>query len=153
MPQQDIFDRLMATRLLRRWQPLYQKHKAVLLYLLFGGLTTVISIGTFWVGHNVLQLNEHLANVISWVLAVLFAFLTNRVWVFSAPTNSTKAFLGQLFRFYGGRLTTLGIEEILLFVFITVLKINGLVVKVGAQVVVLILNYIVSKWFVFKNKK
>ncbi len=153
MPQQDIFDRLMATRLLRRWQPLYQKRKAVLLYLLFGGLTTVISIGTFWLGHGVLRLNEHIANVISWVLAVLFAFLTNRVWVFSAPTNDAKAFVGQLLRFYSGRLTTLGVEELLLFVFITVLECNGMVVKVGAQVVVLILNYVVSKWFVFKNRQ
>lgn len=151
MPQQDIFDRLLATRLLRRWQPLYQKHKAVLLYLLFGGLTTVISIGTFWLGHRVLQLNEHFSNVISWVLAVLFAFLTNRVWVFSAPTDNAKAFWKQLFRFYGGRLTTLAVEELLLFVFITVLKINGMAVKVGAQIAVLILNFVVSKWFVFKK--
>lgn len=151
MPQQDIFDRMMATRLLRRWQPLYQNYKSAILYLLFGGLTTVISIGTFWAGHSALQLNEHIANIISWVLAVLFAFLTNRVWVFSAPTNNAKAFLGQLFRFYAGRLTTLGVEEILLFVFITVLKINGMVVKVGAQVVVLTLNYVVSKWFVFRK--
>lgn len=151
MPQQDIFDRLLATRLLRRWQPLYQKHKAVLLYLLFGGLTTVISIGTFWLGHRVLQLNEHFSNVISWVLAVLFAFLTNRVWVFSAPTGNAKAFWKQLFRFYGGRLTTLAVEELLLFVFITVLKINGMAVKVGAQIAVLILNFVVSKWFVFKK--
>ena len=151
MPQQDIFDRLLATRLLRRWQPLYQKHKAVLLYLLFGGLTTVISIGTFWLGHSVLQLNEHFANVVSWVLAVLFAFLTNRVWVFSAPTDNAKAFWKQLFRFYGGRLTTLAVEELLLFVFITVLKINGMAVKVGAQIAVLILNFVVSKWFVFKK--
>ena len=151
MPQQDIFDRLLATRLLRRWQPLYQKHKAVLLYLLFGGLTTVISIGTFWLGHSVLQLNEHFANVVSWVLAVLFAFLTNRVWVFSAPTNNAKAFWKQLLWFYGGRLTTLAVEELLLFVFITLLKINGMVVKVGAQIAVLILNFVVSKWFVFKK--
>lgn len=151
MPQQDIFDRLLATRLLRRLQPLYQKHKAVLLYLLFGGLTTVISIGTFWLGHSVLQLNEHFANVVSWVLAVLFAFLTNRVWVFSAPTNNAKAFWKQLFWFYGGRLTTLAVEELLLFVFITLLKINGMVVKVGAQIAVLILNFVVSKWFVFKK--
>ena len=151
MSKPDIFDRLMATRPLCGLQPLYQKRKAVLLYVLFGGLTTVISIGTFWVGHDVLSLNEHIANILSWVLAVLFAFVTNRVWVFSAPTKTKTAFFGQLLRFYGGRLTTLGVEEILLFVFITVLKVNGLAVKVGAQVVVLILNYVVNKYFVFKK--
>lgn len=150
MPQQDIFDRLMATRLLRWLQPLYQKHKAVWLYLLFGGLTTIISIASFWIGHSVLRLNEHIANIISWILAVLFAFLTNRVWVFSAKTDNRNAFLGQLIRFYGARLTTLGVEEILLFTFITVLGVNGMVVKVGAQIVVVLLNYVVSKWFVFK---
>ena len=147
----DIFDRLMATRVLKRWQPLYQKYKAVLLYLFFGGLTTVISIGTFWVGNSVLRQNEHVANIISWILAVLFAFVTNRVWVFSSPAKGVKAFLKQAFRFYSGRLFTLGVEEVLLFVFITILRVNGLAVKVGAQVVVLLLNYFVSKWFVFKS--
>lgn len=151
MSKPDIFDRLMATRPLRGLQPLYQKHKAVLLYVLFGGLTTVISIGTFWVGHDVLSLGEHIANILSWVLAVLFAFVTNRVWVFSAPTKTKTTFFGQLFRFYGGRVFTLGVEELLLFIFITLLHVNGMVVKVGAQIVVLILNYVVSKCFVFKK--
>ena len=151
VPQQDIFDRLMSTRLLLPLQPVYQKHKAVLLYLLFGGLTTVVSIGSFWLGNSVFYLNEHIANIISWVLAVLFAFFTNRVWVFSSPTNGWKEFLEQMLRFYGARLTTLGVEELLLLVFITWLHINSLAVKVGAQVVVVILNYVVSKWFVFKT--
>ncbi len=151
MKQPDFFDRLMAMRLLRRWQPLYQKHKSVLLYVLFGGLTTGISIGTFWLVHSVFGQNEHVANIISWVLAVLFAFVTNRVWVFASAVKNFKGFFEQAVCFYGGRLATLGVEEMLLFVFITVLRVNALAVKVGAQMVVLLLNYLVSKWFVFKS--
>ena len=148
----DVFDRLFACRLLRPLQPFWQRHREVLLYLLFGGLTTVISIGSFWVCENGLQLNEHIANTVSWLLAVLFAFVTNRLWVFQAPAKGV-AFWMQLFRFYGGRLATFFAEELVILVFITWLGFPGLAVKIAAQIMVLILNYVVSKIFVFQQKK
>lgn len=123
------------------------------MYLLFGGLTTVVSLGTFWLMDRVVMANEHIANVTSWVLAVLFAFVTNRVWVFDAQTSGKTAFFKQMLGFYGGRLVTLGIEELLLLVFITWLRFDSMAVKIAAQIVVLIGNYIISKWFVFKKQK
>ena len=151
MVNADVFDRLFFCRLLKPLQPFWDRHREVLLYLFFGGLTTVISIGSFWLCDSVLQLNEHVANTVSWLLAVLFAFLTNRLWVFRSPAKGV-AFWMQLSRFYAGRLATFLAEEVVILVFITWLDFHSLTVKIAAQVMVLILNYIVSKIFVFRKK-
>ncbi len=148
----DVFDRLFACRILKPLQPFWQRHREVLLYLLFGGLTTVISIGSFWLCEDGLGIQVHIANTISWLLAVLFAFVTNRLWVFQAPAKGAALWM-QLLRFYGGRLATFLAEEVILLVFITWLDFHELTVKIAAQIVVLILNYIVSKLFVFRSKK
>ncbi len=143
MAKPDIFDRLFALRL---FAPL-ARYREVLLYLLFGGLTTVVSIGSFWVFCSVWHWNELLANVLSWVLAVGFAFVTSRLWVF----QSEGMLMSQACRFYGGRVATLAVETLLILVFITWLRFPEMAVKIAAQVIVLILNYVVSKVFVFKN--
>ena len=152
MQHDDMFDRLMAARVFRPVYPFYVKHKEKLLYLFFGGLTTLVSLVTFWLMNGVMTLNEHIANVASWLLAVLFAFVTNRKWVFNAQAGKAS-FLRQLLSFYGGRLFTFGVEELLILFFITWLQFNSMAVKISAQVVVLILNYIVSKLFVFRKTK
>ena len=148
----DLFDRLMALPGLRLLEPFYKKHKSVLLYLFFGGLTTVISIAVFWLFRGPLGLDALVANVISWLAAVLFAFLTNRVWVFASPTKTAGEFLRQMGSFYGGRVATLLIEEAILAVFITWLGLPDMPVKIAAQVVVIVLNYFISKLFVFKKR-
>ncbi len=127
------------------------KYKEVLLYLIFGGLTTVISIATFALFYYYWDFNEVIANVLSWVLAVLVAFSTNRSWVFSAPTEGASAFIKQMTAFFAGRLATLGIEEAIILVFITWLGFNAMIVKVIAQVVVIVLNYVISKFLVFRK--
>ena len=147
----DIFDRIMALPVLRLLEPFYKKHKAVLLYLFFGGLTTLISIGVFWLFRVPLGINELLANVVSWVFAVLFAFFTNRIWVFHSPTKTAGEFWRQMGSFYAGRVVTLLIEEALLAVFITWLGFADMPVKITAQIVVIVLNYVISKLFVFKK--
>lgn len=146
-----MFDRLMAAKVFASVRPYYKKYKEKLLYLFFGVLTTVTSLVTFWLVNRVVMANEHIANVTSWFLAVLFAFVTNRIWVFNAKANGKAAFFRQLCGFYGGRLLTLGIEELLILVFITWLGWNSMAVKISAQIVVLIANYIVSKLFVFRK--
>ena len=147
--KRDIFDRMMALPILNIFEPFYKKNKEVLLYLFFGGLTFIVSIATYAVFNVSMGINELIANVMSWVLAVLFAFATNRVWVFQAPTE----FLKQMLSFFGGRVVTLVIEEIILLVFITWLGFNSMVVKVIAQVIVIVLNYVISKFWIFKDKR
>lgn len=150
MEKKDIFDRLMSLPVLRNFEGFYKKHKSVLLYLLFGGLTTVISIGSFILLEMVMD--ALLANVFSWVAAVSFAYVTNRVWVFASTAKGAKAVLKELAAFFGGRLMTLGFEELVLFLLIHLAHWDSTLVKVLAQIGVLVLNFVISKWLVFTKK-
>ncbi len=147
----DIFDRLMTLPVLRLFEPFYRAHREVLLYLFFGGLTFAVGVGSFAALNLWLKMGELSANAVSWVLAVSFAFLTNRVWVFSAPTTSKQAFWRQLLSFFGGRAVTLVMEEAILAVFITWLHYPSMPVKIVAQIIVILANYIISKLFVFRR--
>ena len=147
----DIFDRLMGLPVLRIFEPFYRAHKEGLLYLFFGGVTTLVGLGSFWLLESLFGLDALLANPISWVLAVLVAFLTNRVWVFGAPTRGVAATLRQLASFSASRVATLLIEEAILFVFVTWLGLHAFAVKLAASVIVVVLNYVLSKIFVFRK--
>lgn len=150
--KKDIFDKIIMWSPLAKFEPWYKKHKEVLLYLFFGGLTFLVSLGSFALFDCVAGLNELVANVISWILAVVFAFFTNRIWVFQGYTENSKEFIHQLAEFILGRVVTLIIEEIILVVFISWLRLNSIAVKIGAQIVVIIANYVISKWLVFGKK-
>lgn len=125
--------------------------KEIVLYLLFGGLSFVISISSYTFCNVVIGINELTANIISWVLAVSFSYITNRIWVFDSPTNTFRETLKQMYSFFTGRVITLLLEEVILFVFITLLHFHSVVIKVAAQVIVIIANYVISKLVVFKK--
>ena len=150
--KKDIFDKIMSLPLLRVFYPFYRAHKEVLLYLFFGVVTTLVSFVSFWVLADLLLINEHPANLISWVLAVLTAFFTNRTWVFEAK-NTTEPFLWQMAKFFASRLSTLGVEEVIIYVFITRLDFPNMPVKIAASVLIVILNYVLSKLLVFTKRK
>ena len=128
-----------------------KKSKEIFGYLFFGALTTVVSITSYAFFNMTMSMNELIANVWSWILAVLFAFVTNKIWVFNSPTSTFKELIKQMFTFFGGRVATLVVEEFILLVFVTMLHFESMVVKIVAQIVVVILNYIISKMFVFKK--
>ena len=151
--KKDIFDKIMSLKIFSFIYPFYKKYKEGLLYLFFGVLTTLINIVVFYVFTKVITLDELVANVIAWVIAVLFAYVTNRIWVFNSHCETKVAFLKEIVSFYGGRVFTLLVEEAMLFVFIKLLSLNALAVKIVAQVVIIVLNYVISKLFVFKKKK
>lgn len=148
----DLFDRMMHLPGLVHFEPFFSKHREIILYLFFGGAAFVISIGSFALLETGLGMNELLANIISWVLAVSFAFCTNRVWVFDSKTDSAGALLAQMASFFGGRVLTLAVEELIILVFITWLGFNSVAVKVAAQIIVIVLNYVISKLWVFRKK-
>ncbi len=149
--KKDIFDRLFSAKCLRFFFPFYSKYKEQLLYIFFGGVTTLVSLGSFALFTGVFGWNALSANVLSWLLSVFTAFITNRTWVF--PGNKKGRFLPQMLSFYLGRTATLAAEEGILLVFVTLLAQNALVVKLCAQIVILILNYIISKLFIFKHSR
>ena len=119
------------------------------MYLLFGGLTFIVSIASYVIFDVFLSMNELVANVLSWILAVSFAYVTNKIWVFDAPTHTMQEFLKQLISFFGGRVATLVIEEAILLIFVTLLAFPSVPVKVVTQIIVIVLNYVISKLFVF----
>lgn len=148
----DIFDRIMSWRVFRPLLPFYRKYKEPLLYLFFGGVTTVLSIFLYWLFAHPLGLDPLVANVVSWILCVAFAYVTNRTWVFRDKAHDPKGILREAASFVLGRLATLGMEELILYLGISVLGINDVLVKVIAQILVIVGNYVISKLIVFKKR-
>ncbi|MDD6059220.1 MAG: GtrA family protein [Ruminococcus sp.] len=138
---------------------IYYKYEEKWLYLFFGFLTTAVSFITAGVSKSLLESAGmgsgavgDISTAISWVCAVTFAYLTNRVWVFESNVSGAKAFMKEAASFYGGRVFTFFTEIIMMRIGYSWLGFNYWVVKIAANVVVLILNYIISKIFVFRNK-
>ena len=136
------------------------RYREQLLYLIFGGLTTVVDWGVsfllyyFWgdaIGKTVYLV--HAANALAWAAAVLFAYVTNRIWVFESKRRGVGAVLIEFFSFAGGRVMTLLLQEAMVFVFFDLLSVNVYLVKVLAAVLVIVANYFISKLLVFRKKK
>lgn len=151
MEKKDIFDRIMELPMLSTFQKSYKKHKEVLLYLFFGGLTTLISILIFGGLIAGFQMDPLIANIISWTVSVAFAFITNSIWVFDGLAINVVQFLKRMINFYLGRVLTLFLEEGILFIFITKLECSSIIVKIVSQMLVIMLNYIISKLWIFKK--
>ncbi|GEK28296.1 GtrA family protein [Furfurilactobacillus siliginis] len=132
---------------------LWQQYQSVIAYLFFGGLTTVINIGVFFLLTIPLHVNYQVSNVIAWFLSVLVAYLTNKVWVFGSKYSTVGAFFREMGSFFFFRILTLAIDALILYVGISLLRGNVLIVKIIDQLVVVVVNYFFSKWFVFRNEK
>lgn len=133
---------------------LWEKYKSaireVFFYLVFGVLTTIVSFATFQICMDRLHITWQLANIISWICAVVFAYETNRKWVFhSKSRNRFKEFI----RFAYYRVASLLIETVALFVLIEFLTVTALIAKLIAAVMVVVANYIFSRLFVFRKLK
>ncbi|MDD5956865.1 MAG: GtrA family protein [Lachnospiraceae bacterium] len=135
----------------RKVEPLYRKYKELMLYGMFGLGTFIISLFTYWLFTEPLHWNILLGNALSWVFATAFAFFTNRRYVFYNHTSGVFAFFYQLGTFCAGRIITLVIEELMLGIFIGICHFPNMLIKFIAQFVVITLNYVFSKIFVFKK--
>lgn len=123
--------------------------RETILYLVFGALTTVISIVLYWFFTRIVQVGYYVANVLSWFGAVTFAYITNKQIVFSDKGNLVK----KAFAFYLSRLFSLAVESGVMYLMIECLSVNDLITKIVVQVIVIVLNYIVSKFMIFKKGK
>lgn len=150
--EKDIFDKTMELPILRILNSFYKKNKELLLYLFFGGLTFLVSISSYAVFNIRIGWNALTANIASWILAVAFAYVTNRIWVFTSSADSKRGIAREVVSFVSGRIVTLVIEELILLVFVTALEMNSILIKIVAQVIVIALNYVISKLVVFKPK-
>ncbi len=130
-----------------------KKYKEIITYLVFGVLTTVVSLATYYLcvytflnPSNPIELQ--IANIISWTFSVLFAYVTNRKYVFQ---SKNKKILKELFSFVSSRILTLILDMGIMFLWVTVLNGNDKIAKLFVQVIVIIANYIFSKIIVFKE--
>ena len=146
--------------MIQKIRELLSRHREVLLYLIFGGLTTLVDwVVSFLLYHLWGAAIEktayliHVANVLAWVAAVLFAYVTNRRWVFQSPRRGFGPILGEFFSFAGGRVLTLLLQEGFVFVLFDLLSVNKYAVKITAAVLVVIGNYFISKLLVFRSKQ
>lgn len=131
--------------------PAIKQYKAIILYILFGILTTIINLVSY-TGMIYLHWNVQLSVILSWLITVLSAYLTNRKWVFNSKAITTAELLHEFFAFLSSRLLTLILEMAIIWFGVQLLKQNPLVWKLIDNVVVVIFNYIISKLFVFKAK-
>ena len=134
-------------------------NKETILYLVFGVLTTLVNLGvkyallfTILNADNPFELQVSI--IISWIVACLFAYITNRIWVFE---SKSKNIIMEMLKFFGARLVTLGMEMLIMYIFVTALGLNSdmwvVIWTLVTQVLIVIGNYVLSKIFVFKNKK
>ena len=130
---------------------LIHKYWDVLTYLVFGVLTTVVNYLVFLPCYNVLQLSATVSNVIAWVVAVAFAFLTNKPFVFKSNDWSAKTVMPELTKFLGCRIGSGVLETAIIFVTVDLFCWNGNWMKLATSVLVVILNYFASKFLVFKK--
>lgn len=137
---------------------LYFKHKEIINYLLFGGMTTVVSWGTYSLFVKAIGMSVGVGNILSWICAVLFAFVTNKLFVFESKTWQPATALREFVSFIGARLATGVIEWFGVPYFSThglthpLFGVKGLLAKVVVSIVVIILNYLFSKFLVFFKK-
>lgn len=130
---------------------LLNKYKEVVLYCIFGGLTTVINIITYFLLSRVLSINYLVSNIIAWILSVLFAYVTNKIFVFQSKNIELRYLVNEILAFIGCRLFS-GILDIgIMYVFVDILSFNDFIIKILANIVVIALNYIFSKLMIFKN--
>ena len=158
--KKDIFDRIMGWGFLKVFEPFYKKNKEVLLYLFFGVMTTVVSFVVAGVLKALLEgagasdvVVVNVSTVISWICSVIFAYVTNRIWVFESSAEGASAIIKEGGSFIGGRLFTLLVEEVVMNVGCKLMGMNFWGTKIIANVIVIILNYVISKLIVFRKGK
>ena len=132
-------------------QELFGKFKDVVPYLFFGVCTTLVNIVVYWLSVHILSQSVMTGTIIAWIAAVLFAYLTNRKWVFHSKASTNRDIIKEMSSFFGCRLASGVLDWLLMFFFVDCLKCNDIVIKTLANVVVIVLNYVASKFVIFRN--
>ncbi len=132
---------------------LYLKYKEIVNYLIFGGLSTIVNFASYYLFAKVLSIDEVVSSGLSWFCAVLFAYVTNKIFVFESKTETKKQMLKELVSFFTARVVSGILCDVGTFaLMVRVLHINDIIAKLITQVMVVIVNYIFSKFIIFKKK-
>lgn len=122
-------------------------------YLIFGVLTTVVNFIFYWLFTDVLHIYYIASNVVAWIFAVIFAYITNKLYVFESKSWELKLVIKEVISFGAARLLSLLFETVFLALTVEIMGVPKLIAKIIAAVFVVIINYVASKLFIFKKKK
>ena len=141
--------------MINKLKKMYKKYKEIINYLIIGGLTTVVSLISFYLVRILIftkdtQLDIQISNIISWFFAVLFAFITNKKYVFESKKEGKEKLI-EMIKFYLSRITTLLIDMATMWLLTAPLNINDKISKIIVQFIIVVLNYVFSKIFVFNK--
>ena len=127
-----------------------KKYKELFLYGIFGVLTTLINIVIFYLLDKI-GINVYINNTIAWIVSVLFAFITNKIFVFESKNMSLKIILKEGFSFFLARIFSYFVDMFMIFILFQVMGINKMIAKVISNAIVIIINYFLSKLIIFKK--
>ena len=130
-----------------------RKYYDILAYLFFGVLTTAVNYIVYLPCFNLLGISAAVSNAIAWAVAVIFAYLTNKPFVFHSHDWSMGTVVPELAKFVGSRVVSGALETAFIFVMVDCLRFNGNIMKLITSVLVVVLNYIASKLLVFRKKE
>ena len=136
---------------MNRIRDLIKKYEDILAYLFFGVLTTVVNYLIYLPCYNLLHFSATLSNVIAWAVAVAFAYLTNKPFVFKSHDWSAGTVVPELTKFVGSRVASGALETGIIFVTVDLLAWNGNVMKIVTSILVVIMNYVANKLLVFRK--
>ncbi|MCY8512922.1 GtrA family protein [Bacillus atrophaeus] len=121
------------------------------MYIIMGIFTTAVNISSFYILVEILDTDYKTATVIAWILSVLFAYITNKIYVFQQKTSDMRSLLRELAAFFSVRLLSLGIDLGMMILLVSQFHTNETLAKILDNVVIVVVNYIASKWLVFKK--
>lgn len=127
------------------------KKNEIILYIIFGILTTLINIISYALFTRVIMLDTYISNIMAWILSVLFAYLTNRKYVFKIDNYNISKKIKELFSFYGLRIASLIIDMFIMYILINLINIDDLISKIITNIFVIVVNYLFSKYLIFNK--
>ena len=140
-------------KLYNKYFALYKKYEEQVNYIFFGGCTTILNIVAYYIFAHVINLDVNPSTALGNIIAIIFAYFTNRLWVFKDKANTPKGIAREVLSFLGARAATFILDQINMFIFVDKLKLPDMPIKIISTTIVIILNYVASKLFVFKKDK
>lgn len=126
-------------------------NKETISYVIFGILTTIVNLISYYFFSSIININYLISNTISWIISVVFAYITNKFYVFDSKDKRKDVMVKEFIKFVNCRLTSGVIEILLLFLLVDMMKVNDIISKLAIGVIVVVLNFIFSKIFVFQK--
>jgi|SRR3712207_1813183 len=130
----------------------FKKYKSVISYLFFGVLTTLVNIVTYNTLYYKFDVSNVKSNIVAWIFAVLFAYITNKLYVFNSRSWSPSYLFREIFLFFSARFITGLIDTAIMYIAVDLMGQEAFIWKLLTNVIVVVLNYVASKFLIFKNK-